>query len=493
MTDQKKKILIVVDVQNCFIQGGSLGSLKPEDIEKHIEMTKRIARLVENGGYDLVVFSRDLHPKNHASLYKDDTGKNDPVHGVYIPHCRDETRDCENQYNQYTEPPIKNDPLNLTTIEELRKQNTTINEFLKKNDSNFDFYSNKRFFVKGKQLSYLFYGTQLANTIKKLNQEPELYNIGLKPNAEYKGKPDINQIKYPKNPLQTIGKSKCITITKGQFCNYESYSAFNYHLEIKVTDKDKNKNVLEDIKTPEKEKSTGLFEYLIQNNYISDNTEIDVCGLVTNICVINTVQQGLAMWNHIYKIENQNKNIQFRLLEYASLPLKVEENIDFLNYPYDSPIIDITGKQNEEQINKLVELFKAKGIHDLQINDFHIEILKTPIKDNEKGDENDNFVVINPMNNTQNNNEYAFEIIINEEDMKLEKKSTNKFFGMNLFGSKYNNNTKTQTGGHTKRCVCPGCLSKRRCTKKKRKNLHKTRKTSPKKYRKEKRLSKKIR
>jgi nicotinamidase-related amidase len=54
----------------------------------------------------------------------------------------------------------------------------------------------------------------------------------------------------------------------------------------------------------------------------SKTVEIDVCGLVTNICVINTIRQGLAIWESIYsKKYNQIISVNFKLLDFASLPL----------------------------------------------------------------------------------------------------------------------------------------------------------------------------
>lgn len=468
------------------------------------------------------LFFLELHPENHATLYDEV----DPAHGVYTPHCRDETRDCGQKYTKYNAKPIQKPK----TVGDLKGITDQQFEIINK-------YDNVE--VKGNQLSYLFYGTSLAETIQTLNKEPDIYNIGLMGFSDFKNKPKINKIKYPQRELKN-GTTKYITITKGQFCNYESYSAFNYHIEIQVNKdtKNKNDNVLYYIKTPKKEYSTGLFEYLIKNKYISDNTEIDVCGLVTNICVINTVQQGLAMWNQVYKTNYplffKQNNIHFRLLEYASLPLIVKAKDDepqfpdFLHYPYDSPIVKSTKEVQQNQLDELIRLFKAKGVNDIGIepdakittNDNGIEeagnfadIYNKPNNGvryekylEESGklfDENGNFQKLSPNlpppSSTRlgggliKQDNYNFEIVIDEDNehnfMLYEiKQSTKPWFNINLFGSR-----KTQTGGHTKRCVCPGCLSKRRCTKKKRKNLHKTRKTSPKKYRKEKRLSKKIR
>ena len=68
----KLKVLIVVDVQNCFITGGSMGG----DLA-NLDMMQEIADLIKKNDYNVVVFTRDSHPINHKSF------------GIFPNHCRD--------------------------------------------------------------------------------------------------------------------------------------------------------------------------------------------------------------------------------------------------------------------------------------------------------------------------------------------------------------------------------------------------------------------
>jgi hypothetical protein len=84
------KVLVVVDIQNCFIQGGSLGLTDIEDLKKYIDLVKNVDDKIKKGNYDLVVFSKDSHPVNHSSL----TDNTDAEHGVFTYHCRDTRKNC---------------------------------------------------------------------------------------------------------------------------------------------------------------------------------------------------------------------------------------------------------------------------------------------------------------------------------------------------------------------------------------------------------------
>ncbi|MEW6301879.1 MAG: bifunctional nicotinamidase/pyrazinamidase [Verrucomicrobiota bacterium] len=57
---KKKKALIVVDVQNDFVPGGALA------VPKGDEVVPVINKLIQE--YDLVVATKDWHPKNHVSF-----------------------------------------------------------------------------------------------------------------------------------------------------------------------------------------------------------------------------------------------------------------------------------------------------------------------------------------------------------------------------------------------------------------------------------------
>jgi len=194
--------------------------------------------------------------------------------------------------------------------------------------------------------------------------------------------------------------SKYVTIPKGERCNYESYSAFNYHIKIIKDDNsmtkkffgkyDSSMNKTE--KLPAKDMySTGLFEYIIKFLDLSttgDETtrvtlNINVCGLVTNICVINTLQQGIALWNRVYSKGCGNVTCNFKLLDYISVPLSFERklvgDIPYLLYPY-SDSISSNKEDKETQIENLKKLFNAKFKYDILGVDGNNEILEGSIK-----------------------------------------------------------------------------------------------------------------
>jgi nicotinamidase-related amidase len=386
------KILIVVDVQNCFIQGGSLGSQTITDIDKYITQAKNINNAIETNCYNLVAMSRDSHPINHSSLYNDI----DTNHGVYPSHCRNDNIKCQKKYkdynNEFTKPSDNLNNVIITLKNNLKnqKQNKYTNSFI----DNIITSHNKNILVLGTDLSYLFLGLEnMRDVILNLNNDKnKKYTICTKQTDDnIKNEPNIknNNWETVKSIQSKNNMTNFIALQKGEYCDYESYSAFNYH--IKINNKYKNKtecikecdpknNVLENLK-PKEKYSTGLFEYIIKkinNDNSNDNNninlQIDVCGLVTDICVINTIQQGLAMWDKVYKNNNKNIHISFNLLENLSIPLII------------SPVT------NQESLDKMINQFNTNW-KDINIkncsftlqNNYKTVLLTMSYNDKQKG------------------------------------------------------------------------------------------------------------
>ena len=101
-------------------------------------------------------------------------------------------------------------------------------------------------------------------------------------------------------------------LTKGEYCDYESYSAFNYHLKFEYDDK---KNIVSKELPIDKNNSTGLWEHIIETNKLNKDSnttlEITVCGLVGNICVMNTVHHGIVTWNKLYQKNYPHVTVNF--------------------------------------------------------------------------------------------------------------------------------------------------------------------------------------
>lgn len=59
------RALVVVDVQNDFCPGGALAVASGDEVVPYINS---VLATPPDGRYDLVVFTRDWHPKNHCSF-----------------------------------------------------------------------------------------------------------------------------------------------------------------------------------------------------------------------------------------------------------------------------------------------------------------------------------------------------------------------------------------------------------------------------------------
>ncbi|MDO5105134.1 bifunctional nicotinamidase/pyrazinamidase [Capnocytophaga sp.] len=90
------KALIIIDVQNDFMPGGTLPVAKGNEIIPFIN--KEI-----HSGYDLVVATQDWHPQNHQSFASNHEGKNPfeivDLHGIkqvlWTDHCVQGSRGAE--------------------------------------------------------------------------------------------------------------------------------------------------------------------------------------------------------------------------------------------------------------------------------------------------------------------------------------------------------------------------------------------------------------
>lgn len=429
------KVLIVVDVQNCFIQGGSLGSENIEDLYNYIIMVENISNEIKNGKYDLVVFSKDYHPEFHASLY-DETK---PVHLVYKHHCRNMNRKCKNIYG------IDEDEYNKTrtqTAKTLQQLHIEINQKIENIENilsvkvkefkceSFDKLTDligtdestiKKYYTQlhypllnqlkyiqrilslipedklntslsGVDFSFLFNvafnnDSQSMLMISLMNQNVgQLYNVYdnnikqlysnhhtilMTQKDKISEEPNISNTNWEIVIPYEYNNIRCINLMKGEYCNYESYSAFNYHFKISNDDTNETKKNITNNKqanlTIDKAYSTGLFEFIFKDkNKIKPSAKeltINVCGLVTNICVINTIQQGLALWNGIYKNDVQNiDKCTFNMLEYACLPLYIPDIYKSIYYPYKTPIGSL---ENKKQLVNAIILFKEKFKSDI--------------------------------------------------------------------------------------------------------------------------------
>ena len=113
------------------------------------------------------------------------------------------------------------------------------------------------------------------------------------------------------DPLTVDGK-KYIALTKGERCNDEAFSAFNYHINYDPAKAAQPEAV--HIPPTDKSNSTGLWEWILLNKGANTEITITVCGLVGNVCVMHSLLQGIALWNNIYSKDSANAAIKVKFV-----------------------------------------------------------------------------------------------------------------------------------------------------------------------------------
>lgn len=91
------KALLLIDIQNGFCPGGNL------PVPEGDKIVPVVNRLIEDGGYDLVIASQDWHPENHGSFASRHPGKKPFEMGelsgkpqmMWPDHCIQGTPDAE--------------------------------------------------------------------------------------------------------------------------------------------------------------------------------------------------------------------------------------------------------------------------------------------------------------------------------------------------------------------------------------------------------------
>ena len=304
-------VLVVIDVQNCFMfhndgmTAGKGGTFLNAGEEASREIVRELETLVN--GKSHVVFSRDFHPMNHISLegYEGRTVKNPPDGNVWPKHCRNKRVKCGSRNNSKCNSEV-NIPNKLvkTTTGELLTPSSDPNTLE----------------VIGTELSYIFFTSEkFREPVKRLIEDNRKgkSKIGLddtlvENGTEIKPTPDdasrtVNSDQQPIVDDKT--KIKYITLTKGERCDKEAYSAFNYH--IVYDSSDPAHPVKSNIKPDDATNSTGLWEWILKNRDGKKEITITVCGLVGNVCVMHSLLQGIALWNNVYSKQNPEVKVKF--------------------------------------------------------------------------------------------------------------------------------------------------------------------------------------
>ena len=275
----KKKILIVVDVQNCFFEDfGNMGwqpktGSKMDTKEGREEVKKEFKKRIENiisDEYDMIVFSKDTHPAGHGSFKPE----------LFPPHCINvKSGNCG-----VDDSTMSSDSSSVNTSD----FETTVSEKavdLSEKDIKED--GHKLAFGNEETVNY-DYKISL-NNLPKLNKYADIYELITKDNIKYeKSKVVGDHLENAEVFLDDIADDNKIPVivrlNKGETCNFDAYSAFVYHVDYP---NNKIRDVLDDSKFNYSKVTTGLQEF-ISKYYGNNDLRIDVCGLVTNICVVNT-------------------------------------------------------------------------------------------------------------------------------------------------------------------------------------------------------------
>ena len=306
-------VLVVVDVKNCFMKNIFSGkddvTLNQRDEKNCIQMAKEIAGLTNKN--DITVFTRDLHPLNHISFGEGSEGRTANFVETWPIHCRNVTQKCKSRPGFETEIPKAPEFNKMYKDITLNENNQDIINYI--TDKNLS--EDK---IKGSELSYYFYGTSISDVILKLNIENRSgkNKIGMKRSQSETQVEKINEINDTgtiddidfnsehTEPL-IINSKKFVTLTKGERCDQESYSAFNYHVSYIITNPSDPK-INYAFNSLQENNSTGLWEWILNNRNGATNINITVCGLVGNVCVMHSVMQGKALWDNIYSTQPDN-------------------------------------------------------------------------------------------------------------------------------------------------------------------------------------------
>lgn len=302
------KVLIAVDIQNCFIHGGSLAAFKTNNGSKNVFNKKKYINEKKGQGAltqaeevlgmmmdkDIVVITRDSHPENHKSFKT--------MGHIFEPHCRKTKKGIKAQHPAIEMcPPMEktsNKAANAAPIP-VAMLNAPVSAPGNKTNTGMmggASYTN----VNGKSQEIV--GTDPAMAYDLVAEGNEKYkslvrkikncdlNVGFANEAGNQMKP-IGEAVFTcdGSAMKQAGMPIFIDLRKGEKCDMDAYSAFNYHVTY-------GDNATDTVPCAF-ETSTMLLETLLSDKIKEavgefSKVEVDVCGLVGNICVMYTTTYG---------------------------------------------------------------------------------------------------------------------------------------------------------------------------------------------------------
>ena len=339
------RVLIVVDVQQCFIEG-TLGAI-PGHKEDMAKFKTGIIKFVKEHKheYDVIVFTKDLHPPNHSSYQL----------GIYTPHCtncREGVKPCTRRTNYAGL--LDNPSINMLEdpryVESFQGQlsdckTTTHSKEAEKYASN----AGKELIAEFEDEKLMPYNEKISLDLKKFVADTATTLNNLVTTSKFNSKNMEAQTYSGSGPY-------VIRLNKGELCNFDANGAFYYHVEYDETN---NKSPLSEHDILKKENSyrftenitqlsTGLAESLKNKAAERSKTgmNIDVCGLVTNICVVKTCITGVEMFKAL-GMENVHFKIRNEYCYNLNIPTNLVKNAydQLTNDPLkDYPLKDYRGK-----------------------------------------------------------------------------------------------------------------------------------------------------
>lgn len=375
-------VLVVIDVQNCFMFHSEGEANGGTFLNAGQEASKEIVAELETlvGDKTHVVFSRDFHPVNHISL-EEYEGRTIDYVSIWPKHCRNKTLQCKSRKDPPpADSPVESDKNIVNNFVDTETGTVILHDTpewtTKKNERNADAFIKNQFLeVVGTELSYIFFTSAIfRDPVRQLvlGNRNGKHKIGLNDTTSESitGKPKVidkadaeRTINYG-NSLQIDGGTdtrKYISLTKGERCDKEAYSAFNYHIQYTPSKPYDPKNTkYEHIKPDNAINSTGLWEWILKNRNGQNEITVTVCGLVGNVCVMHSLLQGIALWNNVYSKLPENKDVKVKFVysmkgtRFAAVPPfdKIGVKPDFVKD-------NVVGHFNEnipKEMNKVITL-----------------------------------------------------------------------------------------------------------------------------------------
>ena len=357
----KIRILCVIDVQDCFLHG----TMESTSGEKINDYKKKLFDFIkeQKNNYDVIVFTKDNHPEHHKSF------------GLYNPHCVNlNTTYCGKEARQsniealYQNSYLKTEKDVYKIHLENDKKDTpgkTLGSYKSSSEgSEISSFEDDYRYVTKLQLKQAY----LEETCNKTN----ITDLDLSNQIdESKGSDYYSRFFDAKGKLHN---PYIIRVNKGELCNFDAYGAFAYHVSYEESQEDKK--VLKEVDIVHNPKinttidwsklSTGLGEFLINpDNYINKENfnylEIDVCGLVTNICVASTCITGCKIFENLKKLGKSNKLYDYKFT------IKNDLCLNLLDYK-------ITKRNAQKMISDNELEAKITITNDMDINNFNPKI-----------------------------------------------------------------------------------------------------------------------